>query len=126
MPPDREPRAAKARPDPNPMRFAFGVSGLIAATALATAIAQPAPPAPTSVALDTAVDPAPTATPAPLVVRHVTRYVQLQPGQTAPPGASVVARPDPSPRVVVVTVPAPAPPAAVRRVVVVTRQSGTK
>jgi hypothetical protein len=126
MPADREPRPAKARPDPNPMRFVLGVSGLVAATALATAIARPGPATPAAVVLDAGTDPAPTATPAPLVVRHVTRYVQLQPGETAPPGASVVARPDPSPRVVVVTVPAPAPPAAARRVVVVTRQSGTK
>jgi hypothetical protein len=105
------------------MRFAFGVSGLVAVTALATAIARPAAPPPVT---QVTTEPAPTESAAPLVVRHVTRYVQLRPGETAPPGASVVARPDPSPRVVVVTVPAPAPPAAVRRVVVVTRQSGTK
>jgi hypothetical protein len=39
----------------------------------------------------------------PLAVKHVTRYVQLKPGQTAPPQAAVVAAPKPSPRVVVVT-----------------------
>jgi hypothetical protein len=38
-----------------------------------------------------------------LPVRHVTRYVQLEPGQTAPPEAPVVAAPRPTPRVVVVT-----------------------
>lgn len=37
-------------------------------------------------------------------VRHVTRYVQLKPGQTAPPQASVVPAAKPTPRVVVVTV----------------------
>jgi hypothetical protein len=108
------------------MRFALGFSGLVAATALAAAIARPAPAHSTAVALDVAAEPGPTGTPAPQVVRHVTRYVQLQPGETAPPGASVVTQPDPSPRVVVVTVPATAPPAAARRVVVVTRQSGAK
>jgi hypothetical protein len=40
---------------------------------------------------------------APLPVQHVTRYVQLKPGQTAPPQASVVAAPRPTPRVVIVT-----------------------
>jgi len=77
------------------------------------------------------VAPLPTAAPAQIQVRTVTRYVQLHPGETAPPGALVVQKPDPSPRTVIVTVPAPAPPAppavaAPRRVVVVTRQSGTK
>lgn len=38
-----------------------------------------------------------------LPVKHVTRYVQLKPGQTAPPQAAVVAAPKPTPRVVVVT-----------------------
>ncbi len=122
--PDRETRAPKARPDPGPMRLAIGMTGLAAATAIATSIVQSpfgaAAPAP-------AATPEPTAapTPPPLVVKHVTRYVQLKPGQTAPPGATVVKKPDPSPRVVVVTIPAPA--AAPRRVVVVTtRQSGAK
>jgi hypothetical protein len=100
------------------MRFAIGVTGLVAATALATSIVRPpvAAPGPTP------TDPPPPAITEPLAVRHVTRYVQLKPGQTAPAGAQVVQKPAPSPRVVVVTVPAPAP----RRVVVVTRQSGMK
>jgi hypothetical protein len=38
-----------------------------------------------------------------LPVKHVIRYVQLKPGQTAPPQAAVVAAPKPSPRIVVVT-----------------------
>lgn len=42
------------------------------------------------------------AVPAPSV-RHVTRYVTLKPGQTAPPHASVLVRPTPTPRVTVVT-----------------------
>ena len=43
-----------------------------------------------------AADPAPS-------IRHVTRYVVLTPGQTAPPHASVLVRPTPTPRVTVVT-----------------------
>jgi hypothetical protein len=116
--PDREPRVPKARPDPGPMRFTLGLTGLVAATAMATAIVRPA--APPVATADPTLEPTPTSPP-PLVIRHVTRYVQLQAGETAPPGASVVQKPAASPRVVVVTVPAPAP----RRVVVVTtRQSG--
>ena len=113
------PRSPKARPDPRPMRVAFGATGFVAATAMLAAIArQPAPPASVTQAPP---DPLPTAQP--LVIRHVTQYVQLKPGQTAPPGATVVEKPAASPRVVVVTI--PAPPA--RRVtVVVTKQSGVK
>ena len=36
-------------------------------------------------------------------VQHVIRYVTLKPGQTAPPHASVITRPTPTPRVTVVT-----------------------
>ena len=120
--PDREPRTPKARPDPRPMRLAFGITGLVAATAMVTSIMRPpvpiAAPAP-----DPSLDPASWPTPSPIVIRHVTRYVQLKAGQTAPPGANVVQKPEASPRIVFVTVPAPAP----RRVVVVTtRQSGGK
>jgi hypothetical protein len=117
--PEREVRVPKARPDPGPMRLLMGVTGLAAATALATAIVRPNAP---TVAPATA-DASPLPTPPPLVVRHVKRYVQLKPGETAPPGATVVQRPEASPRVVVVTVPAPAQR---RTVVVVTRQSGAK
>jgi hypothetical protein len=39
----------------------------------------------------------------PVAVKHVTQYVQLKPGQTAPPQAAVVAAPRPTPRIVVVT-----------------------
>jgi hypothetical protein len=122
------------RPDPRPTRFLAAISGLAAATAIAAGLIQPAPPP-----ADDGVEPAgavpePAASSAPVAavrVRRETRYVQLQPGETAPPGARVVRRPDPSPRVVVVTIPAPAaaaapaPPAApapVRKVR--TRQSG--
>ncbi len=42
------------------------------------------------------------ATPAPSV-KHVIKYVQLKPGQTAPPKAVVKQAPAPPPRVIVVT-----------------------
>ena len=100
------------------MRLTLGVTGLVAATAMDTAIVRPSAVAPPPVPPEAALAP----TPAPLVIKHVTRYVQLKPGETAPPGAAVVQKPAASPRVIVVTVPAPTP----RRVVVVTRQSGAK
>ena len=123
-PPVREP---KKRPDPRPMRLAFGVTGLAALSAMITGIvtpAQPASPDPSAAAPTTAAD-VPTTISVP--VQHVTRYVTLKPGQTAPPGAVVVTKPDPSPRIVVtqITIAAPVAPApAPRRVVVRTKQSG--
>lgn len=102
------------RPDPRPTRFLVAMSGLAAATAIAAALVQPgsAPADDTLQTADAAPEPA-TAAPvsagpaAAVRIRRETRYVQLKPGETAPPGARVVQRPDPSPRVVVVTIPAP-------------------
>ena len=48
-----------------------------------------------SVTLDTASGPQPA-------VQHVTRYVTLKPGQTAPPQAIVQQQPAPAPRTVIV------------------------
>ena len=79
------------------MRMLIGLTGVAALSALATAIA--APPAwsqtTTSVVQVQAVPSAP--------VTHVIQYVQLKPGQTAPPSAQVQAAPAATPRVVVVT-----------------------
>jgi hypothetical protein len=93
----REPRS---RPDPGPLRVALGLTGVAALSAIATAVAGAATGAanatgPTPLALEA---PGPSAP-----VQHVTRYVQLRPGQTAPPQATVTQQPAPSPRVVVVT-----------------------
>lgn len=94
----------RSKPDPRPMRVLLGFTGLAAASAIFTAVGLPPVATPvttvTSVA-DTSVTP----------VRHVIRYVQLKPGQIAPPNAAVQAAPQPTPRVVVVTT---------------TRQSGKK
>lgn len=88
---------AHPRPDARPMRVAIGMTGLAAATAMATAIAAPRPPASTvTTVVTTEAQPAPS-------VLHVTRYVQLGPGETPPPQAVVQVVPTPQPRVVVVT-----------------------
>jgi hypothetical protein len=67
-------------------------------------------------------DPVSTSAPAaPVSVQRPITYIQLQPGQTAPPGARVIDPAAPKPVTVVTTVPAPAQ----RAVVVKTTQSGT-
>lgn len=88
------------------MRIVFGMAGLASATALLTAMLPSVTPS--AVAAVETVDATTTTVPAPSV-RHVTRVVTLNPGQTAPPDAQVVVQPTPTPRV---------------RVKVVTRQSG--
>ena len=98
---------ARPRPDARPLRIAYGMAALAATTALVTALAAP-PPAVTATDATQASVTLP-AEPAPSV-RHVTKYIQLAPGQTAPPNAAVKVVATPKPRVVVVT----------------TRQSGAK
>jgi len=93
--------APKARPDARPLRIAFGFAAVATASALATALATAAQAGPASSSSSLAGQ---DQTP----VRHVVRYVQLAPGQTAPPQSQVQAAPVQPPK----------------RVVVVTRQSG--
>jgi hypothetical protein len=100
------PRPQRAKPDPTPMRIVFGMAGLASATALLTAMLPSVTPS--QVAAVEAVDTTSTAAPEPSVL-HVTRVVTLNAGQTAPPNAPVVVKPQPTPRV---------------RVKVVTKQSG--
>ncbi|MGZ3587063.1 MAG: hypothetical protein ACXVAE_05080 [Candidatus Limnocylindrales bacterium] len=82
------------------MRLALGLTGLATISAIATAVVAPGGPnaatGGSAQAVTTVPAPAPT-------VQHVTRYVQLQPGQTAPPQATVTQQPAPPPRVVVIT-----------------------
>lgn len=88
----------RSRPNPGPMRALIGFGGLAALSAMATVVVRPpagAGPASTPITTLVPVAAAP--------VRHVTRYVQLRPGQTAPPHAAVKVVPQPTPRVVVVT-----------------------
>jgi hypothetical protein len=92
--------APRSRPDSGPLRLAIGMGGIALASAVATALLAPASTtAGGSVQQTTMVIPAPP--PAP--VTHVVKYVQLKPGQTAPPQAVVKQAPAPTPRVVIVT-----------------------
>lgn len=90
-------RPAAARPDARPLRMLIALTGVAAVSALATVIAAPLPASQTTTTL--VVTQALPSVP----VTHVTRYVQLKPGQTAPPSAHVQAAPVATPRVVVVT-----------------------
>ena len=100
--------APKAKPDARPMRLALGAGGLAAFSALATAIVLPPRPA---VQAPVAILQQPTDTGSPtgmpLGSSRPVRYVQLLPGQTAPPGATVIPATVPTSGTLVVTVPAP-------------------
>jgi len=85
------------------MRFMVAIAGLASASAIGTAIVAPPP------SFDAAAGQVAAAIPPGQVV-HVVRYVQLLPGQTAPPNTVVQQAPAPAPRVVTIT----------------TRQSGVK
>lgn len=91
----------KPRPDPGPLRIAIGLTGMATASALMTAFLGSAAGANAGTTVSTS-DVVVAAAP-PVAVRHVTRYVQLAPGQTAPPKAIVKQAPVPKPRIVVVT-----------------------
>jgi hypothetical protein len=108
------------------MRLAFGMTGLAALSAMITAIVAPVQaglPDPSALPDPTTIAELPATISIP--VRHVTRYVTLRPGETAPAGAKVVTTPALAPQVVVTKVTVPAPAQAPRRVVVVrTKQSG--
>lgn len=90
-------RPAHSRPDARPMRALIGFTGLAGLSALATAMMVPPPAGPTTTST-VEIQAAPS-----VPVTHVTRYVQLKPGQTAPPHAAVKAAPAATPRVIVVT-----------------------
>lgn len=116
-----KPRVPKARPDARPMRMALGAGGLAALSALAAAIVIPPSPniQATVDAQQAATDPPGT----PIVVQKPIQYVQLLPGQTAPPGATVIDAAAPTPMTVVVNI-TPAPQKAQKPRVIRTTQSG--
>jgi hypothetical protein len=92
--------APRSRPDSGPLRLAIGMGGVALASAIATALLAPASTAVGGgVQQTTMVIPAQPAPP----VTHVVKYVQLKPGQTAPPQAVVKAAPVSTPRIVTVT-----------------------
>ncbi len=108
----------RKRPDPRPMRLVIGAGGLAAVSAVAAAIvAQPQPYAGPEIVTDPAVMVPAT----PVIAQRPVQYVQLEPGQTAPPGARVIAADVPTPVTVVTVVSAPVK----RTVIVTTAQSGT-
>jgi hypothetical protein len=114
--------AAKAKPDARPMRIALGAGGLAALSALLTAIVMPPSPAVSSPGGTTGQTgpAAPAAAGTPSTVQRPVQYIQLQPGQTAPPGATVIDPAAPKPVTIVTTVPAPAQ----KPIIVRTTQSG--
>lgn len=81
------------------MRAIIGFTGLAAASAMATAIVRPPIVNVGTTTLAVTADANSLVGP----VHHVTRYVQLQPGQTAPPNTAVQVVPQATPRVVIVT-----------------------
>ncbi len=121
------------------MRLVYGAASVAALSALTVGLAHPAPPVDEEVVFDTTAD-VPPATPGPLItsppveVTHVINYVHLQPGETPPPGATVIAPDAPAPQIVVTTIPGKvihqaAPPPApsnttTTKTRVKTRQSG--
>ena len=94
----------KPRPDPGPLRIALALTGIATASALVTAILGPATHVDAGGGNSGGVGAAAgTATETPAAsVQHVTRIIQLAPGQTAPPQAVVQQQPAPKPRVNVV------------------------
>lgn len=98
--PRPEPRP---RPDANPMRLMAGFVGLASLSAIASGLLPSVAPAASAGSASSEAPVTVAADAGPQPIRRVTRYVQLKPGQTAPPQASVVAAPKPTPRVVVVT-----------------------
>jgi hypothetical protein len=101
------------------MRLALSASGIAALSALTAAIVLP----PRPIVQQGAQAADPQSNPTGLQVHRAIQYVQLLPGQTAPPGATVIDAAAPTPMTVVVTV-TPPPGAAPTPVVIRTTQSG--
>lgn len=124
------PDSRQSKPDARPMRFVYGAGAVAAMSVMAVGLVQPdfAATADQIVGSNSTPDPNAVAqVPADVAVTHVTQYIHLQPGETAPPGATVIAPDAPTPRIVV-THNAPtgqvAQPAARPAPRPVTRQSG--
>jgi hypothetical protein len=119
--------APKGKPDAGPMRLALGAAGVAALSALAVAIVMPPSPPTATVYVDQPAIPAVdvAATQGPVSVQRPIKYIQLAPGQTPPPGATVIDAAAPTPVTVVVNVPAPAKKAtAPKPIYIKTTQSG--
>ena len=105
MRPAGDTRPARVKADPNPLRMLIGLAGLASASAITSALLPSILPATAAASTGNG---AAIVAPQPSVI-HVTRTVQLAPGQTAPPNAPVQVQPQPTPQV---------------RIQVITRQSG--
>jgi hypothetical protein len=108
--------APRNKPDARPMRIALGTGFLAVMSAILSAIVAPPQP----VVGEPVAGAMPASTPATQVQQIV--YVQLKPGETAPPGARVIDAAAPTPITVVTVLPG----AVQKPVVVKTTQSGKK
>lgn len=115
----------RARPDPRPARLMVSGGAVAALSLIIAGLVRPPAAADPAAGADTAsatafalVDPARK-----VEVERRVRYVRLEPGQTAPPGARVIREAAPTPRVVVRNIPAPSQ-RTTRAPVARTRQSG--
>lgn len=104
---------AKGKPNATPMRVALGTGGLAVLSAIVSSIVSP----PRAVVLPAGTY---TGQATPVTAQQPIRYVQLLPGQTAPPGATVIDQAAPTPLTIVSTI----PPVAQKPIVVRTTQSG--
>ena len=112
------------------MRLVYGAGAVAAMSVMAVGLVQPdfAATADQNASSDPTAAPNAAQPQANVAVQHVTQYIHLKPGQTAPPGATVIAANAPTPRIVVthnaptgqVSQPVPRPPAPKP----VTHQSG--
>jgi hypothetical protein len=103
------------------MRIALGSGGLAVLSAIAAAIVAPPRPA---VVTTTSVDPGPSGPPpTAITVQQPVQYIQLLPGQTAPPGATVIDPAAPTPLTIVTTITAPPRPVQ-KPIIIRTTQSG--
>jgi hypothetical protein len=102
------------------MRLALSGGGIAVLSALAAAIVLPPQPK-TPIVIDQQQVSDPVATS--IQAQRPIQYVQLSPGQTAPPGARVIDAAAPTPMTVVITITA-APQKAQKPVIIRTTQSG--
>jgi hypothetical protein len=92
------------------MRVVYGASAVAAMGVIAVGLVQPGSSPATTADSNQAAVTQPNdggqqqnqaQQPADVQVRHVIKYIHLKPGQTAPPGATVITPDAPAPRVVV-------------------------
>jgi hypothetical protein len=104
------------------MRLALGAGGLAVLSALAATIVNPPQSSiPITANVPQATDPQATG----VNVQQQVQYVQLLPGQSPPPGATVIDAAAPTPQTVVVTITA-APAKKAAPVIIRTTQSGKR